>query len=791
MLLCVLIGFFPRMAAAQPQSSGLSVRIQAGFEDQAKVGYWIPVYVEIENSGPAIRADVSITYTETASYGKTEVVQQVHLATGSRKRLTMQVPVLEMLRHVEVVVSGGGTTVAARAPLRTFPSNSLFVGVLSQNAGAMGHLAALKLPNVSPINVLHLSPGEIPDKPSLLQSLDLIVLTDFDSQQLTSDQIQSLRSWVASGGAMVVAGGPGWQKTIRPLPSDMLPVNVTGSRQVESLESVETLGGRAFGARGPFSVSTATAKAGAQVLASKDDVPIIVLHNYQSGHVLYFAADLTLDPLAQWAGNSTMWQDLLTKMVMSAGDPYVREKLMYAGRGGHQMNWALRNLPNFNIPSTRDIGIMILAYAIVVGPANYLVLKKLRRVELTWVSVPLLACVITAVAYGAGFYYTGRDVFTNTIAVATLGRGGQASVNTYVGVFAPTKRSYSLAFDGRLDVTPIASDYYHYGYPGQPSEPPVTTRITLSDTTRIEFPQMSMWTMQSVRIDEQVRLDGGISGTLLPHSTGLRGQVTNNTKLTLLDCVVVTRDSFFRLGDLKPGESATAELEAKFDPNVMHGPGVLDLMMNKGYAPYSGRVPAPPDRDMMRKRQVLSTVIGNSYEQTHSPDSAVTLLGWVETPLTTTLPKTRLKTQSPYMALVVAPLDLAIPSGEFYYPPGIVRAVVANASAGPMKAGPGFYYLGPSVTLGFQMQLPVSGERLNSLTIHIAGMHRGSGALSGQIYNYKTGAWDQWVVAIGDNPIVTPEKYVSAEGRVQFRLQTSSGDVEMRDPTASFAGRAQ
>jgi len=258
------------MIAASPVAlaagaSTLDVKVHAGYDGKTKVGFWTPVQVELKNDGPAMTAEVVVRYSE--GQGSTELVQYVHMPQGSHKRIAMSIPIRDMRRTVDVIVSGGAAPVKASAPLVTTQYTDLFVGVLSSDPNAASHLAALRIPGVPQVHVLTLDANSIPEDAAALSSLDLLIVSDFDVSALTSAQTDAVKSWVSSGGAALFAGGPGWQKTLAPLPQDLLPVTVSGSERLVGIPSLVAAGGRDFGTAGPFTASRAAVKGSSRVSA--------------------------------------------------------------------------------------------------------------------------------------------------------------------------------------------------------------------------------------------------------------------------------------------------------------------------------------------------------------------------------------------------------------------------------------------------------------------------------------------------------------------------------------------
>ena len=103
---------------------------------------------------------------------------------------------------------------------------------------------------------------------------------------------------------------------------------------------------------------------------------------------------------------------------------------------------------------------LILAYVLFVGPINYFVLRALNHRALAWVTVPLIAIVASAGAFGAGLFTKGRSVQTNQVSIVHLQPGwDRAYEESYTGVLAPTRGDYQVSVAGsRPMVGPLFSN---------------------------------------------------------------------------------------------------------------------------------------------------------------------------------------------------------------------------------------------------------------------------------------------------------------------------------------------
>ena len=64
------------------QPPGLRMKAEAAFDGHFKYGEWLPIWVELENSGPDL--DIEIRVRVTGSYGDTSFATPAPLPTGSR-----------------------------------------------------------------------------------------------------------------------------------------------------------------------------------------------------------------------------------------------------------------------------------------------------------------------------------------------------------------------------------------------------------------------------------------------------------------------------------------------------------------------------------------------------------------------------------------------------------------------------------------------------------------------------------------------------------------------------------
>jgi hypothetical protein len=99
-----------------------------------------------------------------------------------------------------------------------------------------------------------------------------------------------------------------------------------------------------------------------------------------------------------------------------------------------QLMQAATSAGDQRIPAIPWLFAAVIGYAVLVGPINFLLLRKLGRREMAWVTVPVLSLLAVA-----GFWFAGRERLQNTLvnhATVVLAEDGNTEARTAVAVAA-------------------------------------------------------------------------------------------------------------------------------------------------------------------------------------------------------------------------------------------------------------------------------------------------------------------------------------------------------------------
>jgi hypothetical protein len=272
------------------------------------------------------------------------------------------------------------------------------------------------------------------------QAVDVMVLTSSDErfiQALIADQsgrTRALVDWVRRGGRLIITAAAN-QQLVSKLLTDTALMNctLTGSVRRPSMPEFSNVASsqKSFEAKAGIEVAKITAGPGVELLddklRTKDGLLLAVQSACGLGHVILVACDLDAPPFAAWQGQGEFWRYLQLKMEPRLAvreeniNPGMRMNANQTNELAAQMQNTLEKFGDITVISFGWVALFILIYIIIVGPLDYLFLKKvLKRLELTWITFPVVVITVSAAAYFTAYYLKGNDLKINKLDVVDI-----------------------------------------------------------------------------------------------------------------------------------------------------------------------------------------------------------------------------------------------------------------------------------------------------------------------------------------------------------------------------------
>jgi len=582
----ILVVFSIALTTLSIEAQAVQIDAEVGFGGKCRQGTWVPITINLKNptndtiAGTIATIDLITkqpsTHRTAFELGGPSEKQYTHYwlpdQPGSEAILKVMVDRGRVKDENKLIV---------KCPYQYVYPDNMFVTAVGPAQATLNFLDGFQLVALKPgqsgipgststqirIEAGLIDVDNIPDRPLGYDGVDVLVLADLAPSRTAPEQLAAIGMWVASGGTLVVNGGADYQRLQNSFYEEMLPVKVTGARELSSLNSLNTIPNIGIPIENAASVVIESQlKPDARALVMQEGIPLVTVWDYGLGRVIFLAFDYTSPTLRAWGGQINMWKAILllsSKRVPLAspiidtsshttmpGLPPTQSPIRPHQRESTTMGSiesVAGNMPSITTPSLQIILIYLLAYLFCLVPVNYFILTRKNRRELAWITTPAVIILFTIGAYGIGYTMKGSRLLLNTISVTEASTGIKyAAINTYIGIFSPARRSYGMEIYDTFAVTSereqVNANQYWLGGTQQQTRrrgwKPIN--VHFADTTVLPEISMDMWSMRSFRAESGCDLGGALDANLTVDTKAKKvtGRISNNTKYDLNDCQI-------------------------------------------------------------------------------------------------------------------------------------------------------------------------------------------------------------------------------------------------------------
>lgn len=595
-----------RGALAQDERLPEIVAVNVGFNGLYKLGVWTPVQITLRGGGRPQEGAVRLT-TPDGEGVPTSVASQrpVALLPGqdSVVRLHTRFGREDELRIVFEPGDNQGAGVSKRleagsddARFRFHSAvDAQFKLMVSVGAGLGADGLATDSGGMPRSDLFVASLNDVADLPDRwydYEGVDTLLVAGSNPQdfkRLAADgaQIQAIDDWVSQGGRLFFTAGTEAQRILgRDQPwARFAPGEVVDVRPLLSTGALEAYTGEGFPSIefNPPIVALLRDPRGKTVLAERG-LPLVVRTPRGFGETVFVAADLDLPPFNAWPGRRRLLEKLLQEARESSDDDAANTSIgsMYGMVDmASQLRAALDNFTGVKPAPFALVGGLVFLYILAIGPGDYFLLKKvLLKMELTWVTFPLLAGGFCALAYVLAYEFKGRNLHVNQVDIVDVDlESGAVRGATWANVFSPASRAFDLTVEPALGdkegqpggmPTPANDDPPEvlFGWMGTPGEALGGMRsggggsrlfsrdyAFKADLSAMQGVAIPVWSSRSFTSRWRYRGTTGLVASLKATTTDvLEGTITMPPDLDLSNCLLAYGNFAYNLDDMRPGE---------------------------------------------------------------------------------------------------------------------------------------------------------------------------------------------------------------------------------------------
>lgn len=254
------------------------------------------------------------------------------------------------------------------------------------------------------------NPDEAPDRTIGYLNLDAIILGE-GAERLSDESVRAIQDAVLLGKTLIVFGGAPKPYLNDPRWAGFWPITINNKTRLATFPSLASY------AKVPPPVTIGDVEPIASALALYDNGNLLrATVKLGLGQVVYFNFDIFAGSLRTWGGRKGMLYGAIkqslsdrirnegVKKMFALNDivsPNQNEEINYSYNpyGGTDSISVLGNYIDIKLPSPGVVFWILLAYVLLVVPANFWILNKMRRGQLVWITAPMIAIVFAAIFF--------------------------------------------------------------------------------------------------------------------------------------------------------------------------------------------------------------------------------------------------------------------------------------------------------------------------------------------------------------------------------------------------------
>ncbi len=591
-------------------SGDISMTIDYGYNQYAKYGRYMNVRADVTNEGTdfhgwfqviAPKLDKNVFYRK-----------EIMVESATTENISINIPLTDDtgILQVKLLDDDGKSVVEKEITIKIGNyQKEFYIGVLSDNTSRLDYARQVGS------QVFYLDENNLAEDYLGLDLLDVIIINQFDTNRLSDLQIKAIQQWVYNGGSLVLGTGEYAKDTLAKFKDvfdiqyweELEEYKLTFGMNEDILERLkrdiikydearkllaETIRQNKAMYYGysvmPEKDTALTEDAGilspsgwVQDLLDKlkifpirkniihaslkDGVPKVMekkhvlmeISPYGYGNVQLFNLDMGVE-VEQESFGIAMYYSIMKNM--SSTKRFQLDNEYYGNYVDYNVYNGMSYVDTENIPKVGKYLVILSIYVIVVGPALFIVLKKLDKRSLTWVLVPSFAVVFTALVYLVGSDTRINEPYAGYVEILSFEEENIVQDNVYFALTAPYNRKYKIDVDNKYGVVQLSDSNSRYMYSNRKSMEPNldryltainygTEKTTLEVNRNAAFTPIYYYSKNHYPLENKITLDIHYDGN------EVYGSITNGFSFDVTNALLKCDGFIINIGTIKKGET--------------------------------------------------------------------------------------------------------------------------------------------------------------------------------------------------------------------------------------------
>ncbi|MFG6392996.1 MAG: ABC transporter permease [Lachnospiraceae bacterium] len=554
----------------------ISATVSLGYKGKSKYGRDIRGEAVIENKGSDFAGKFRIEYSRKDADGSVAMQKKFAAAAGESKKVTLAFPGLNPDSYIRVAICDEKDNIICSEYIRASfddDQTTLYIGSLSDTQDSLKYIASNLAADKNSFGasdegiVFALEDGDITEDARMLDTLDVIIIDNFDTGKLSKGQVNAVKKWVDAGGTLLLGSGADAGKVLNAFSGNILKGTIGSARTINTnfgisrTELTKLLGENLANRRMPLDITDINIKGAKSVLSDGKDALASAI-DYGSGKVVITEFSLALSP-----GMAKLYGPVIVNLIKDN----ISEK-MKLDMGISSANWQSysniyitgSDVLNLNgtdsLPNLKLYAVILLIYVFLAGPVFYVFLKKKDKRNLLWAVVPVLSVIFSVTIYLIGTSTRIQKPFINYASTLELPEkgNGKSNVDTLFTITSSSNKAYEAVLPENTDIMPSElSGYYSSVYYSEGNEMKDYDYGIEYGADNIKLCMNNLAAFQSVpfQLNSKSSNTGTVEIDLQKNNSKMSGFITNNMSCGLEDCIFYYKGALYYIGDIPSGKS--------------------------------------------------------------------------------------------------------------------------------------------------------------------------------------------------------------------------------------------
>ena len=766
---------------ADEEIAKYEMKITTGIDGKFRSSKYIPVTVEFTSLEKDFNGEVEIRVDANDNAQYDAYAKEISAKQGETIKVIIPIKISDGMSKINANLIENNKILFTKNSLVSsgrISDSNILMGVLSDDLSSLSYIDKVLFSEndfSGIIEKVEITPEMIGENNLNIDTLDVILINNFNLANFKEEEYDSLNTWINNGGSLIIGSGENYSKTIGNINKDFLNIEVKSNKEANVNINGENLNLLLVN----LSVQDSNIK------IKSEDNSLLYSAKRGKGEILVSTFDLGLEPFSSSKAASSFIKEALKNTYASIYNNYINGNYY----GNYYGSDITKTLPINEVVSEKALIIVLLIYALVVGVLVYAVLKKLNKRDLNWVVVPITAIIFTLIIYFMGNKSRLNDIILNQNNIVYLDESGKGEVKGYLGIGTKYKDTLVINKPELIDMTYLSENYY-YGNNENNTNRTLRVKTTYSkDESYFTFDSLTALDLKAFEVNGKQEILSKIDSTFNIVNGKLQGKVKNNFDYDIENLILVCGNNVFELGTLNKGEEK--EIKDVSNAGISGIQGYGDTM-NQKY--YEARWQSGFDKNDPKYKNILRKAsLVRALAQEYPMNNTASLIAITNMPIDYEIDFNN-KSLSKFDTTIVVQetsVDFKDKDGVYNFPDGYFNGVVSSSDPTVSVDEYGGYIYGQGEIV-FDYVIDENIE-ITEATVKQGVDRYGSSYSEGSeiyAYNYKTNSYDKLTMGQGYEALKDISSYVENNTiKIKCKVDDNSGKGQALKPMLSIKGR--